>query len=146
MSPRLPRLVPALGGLALLALVASAGCAETPLLVAAHADQMVAGQVEVVTREIDGSVLKLTVQNLSSENMTLDRDALVLETPGGSEHRLAGGVQGSYVVLPHGVHDLNAKFDLGDVARGQVVSLHVDEAITIAGRHVGVPPLTFQAR
>jgi hypothetical protein len=142
-----PRRFPALCALPCLTLLAAA-CAATPILITAQADQKLAGQVEVVTRQIDGNILKFTVENLSTTaQMTVNRDAVFLvDASGHRVDRSVGGTQNLYSIPPGTVHDVNVKFALDDLARNEIVAVHFEEAVLIGGSPVAIPPLTFQVR
>jgi len=137
----------------------AAGCA-TPFLIPANAESRLNGQVDVVASNAppfpyDRSaplgpgldILNFKVENLSrTAQMKVDRDAIFLVGPAGRVNREPGGLQTVYDLAPGDVHDVNVRFSLDGFARGQMASVHFEEAITIGGQRVGIAPLTFQVR
>jgi hypothetical protein len=147
--------------LPLVALLAAAGCGASTFLIPANAEQRLDGQVDVVAwtgtqLPVAGAmfgtstdILNFKVENLSaSAQMTVDRDAIFLVGPSGNRVNRSAGISSNnvYSVAPGYVRDVNVRFPLDGFERGQMVSVHFEEAIVIGGQHIAIKPLTFQVR
>jgi hypothetical protein len=118
-----------------------------PIIEPAHSSERVDGQAIVVYVDRSGGLFKFTVENLSNEFMTVDRDAVLLEKDTGvATRRVPGGLESQYTISPGKLHDVNVVFPMDDVKPGQVIYVAFNDAITVGGRHVGLAPLPFVVR
>jgi hypothetical protein len=129
--------------LALVAPAASAACYRGPSAVESQTEAVYAGQARVVAHGVSGNIFRFSVENLSHDNMVVDRDAVRLGTNGGSRGRLPGGADSTYTIPPGGAHDVNVKFDLSGLSEGEEVSVQFGSAIHVAGLPVPVDPIGF---
>jgi len=116
-----------------------------PILLPARSSGSVEGKVDVSCHAVDGDVVHLTVHNYTSEYMTVDGNAFVLEK-GDIHRRSTAGAQSFFHVAPGGAHDADPQFSLDGLVQGDTVTVKVDDAIAIGGKHLGVPTLTFDVR
>jgi hypothetical protein len=97
--------------------------------------------VRVTLQEVTSDIFRLEVINYGAQPILVDRDRVVLETPGGARARLPGGVGSLYTIGPSGHHAVNVRFDLSGLRGGDRVGICFADAITSGGRAVGVPPI-----
>jgi hypothetical protein len=118
-----------------------------PILEPAHSEERVDGQAIVVFLDRSGGLFRFTVENLSGEFMSVDRDAVTLQTPEGAElRRLPGGAESSYSISPGKLHDVNLMFPVEEIQPGETVYVAFNDAVTVGGRRVGLAPFPFVAR
>ena len=95
---------------------------------------------------IDGEVLTFHVYNLSTLNMVILRDKIVLETAQGRRGREPGGLQSYYNLPPGAMHDVKVKFDLSDCRPGQAVKVLFESAVVADGAPIPLAPIPFVCR
>ena len=104
------------------------------------------GQARIELRKVAGDLLELAVFNDSDELLTVDRDAVALETKNGVQKRLPGGAGTLYTIEPGRFHYLNARFDFGGVAAGETVSVRFDKVVMQRGQPVAIAPMQLTRR
>lgn len=102
------------------------------------------GVARVLLREIDGDILKFSVLNVSGAPMVVLRDQIVLVTPLGVRARSSGGVSSTYNIAPATAHDVNVRFDLSDLAPGDVVQVRFETALLVGGRPITIEPIVLR--
>jgi hypothetical protein len=118
------------------------GCASlTPVRTSDEAAEV----ARVYMKGRDRNLFKLDVVNESNDVLVVDREAVTLEHGGKVEHRLPGGVSSTYVIAPHGHHDLFVKMPLGGIARGESVFLNLDNVVLRDGQPVELEPVELRA-
>ncbi len=119
------------------------GCTTEPTAEPVRSVAETPGAARVALREIDGDIFKLSVKNLSPAPLVIDRDAIVMETQGGTFPRSPGGTATTYVVPPGGSHAVNVRFDMTRVQSGEPFMLRFDGALYVGSMQVHVPALQF---
>jgi hypothetical protein len=143
----------------LLAMTLAAGCGASTLLIPANAEQRLDGQVDIVAwsgtqAPVAGAVLgtstdilNFKVENLSkSSQVKIDRDAIFLVGSTGRLGRVPGVGPSLYTLGPGELHDVNVRFPLDGLPRGEMVEVHFEDAVTVGGEKVALRPLTYRVR
>jgi hypothetical protein len=129
--------------LALGALLVAIAC-STPPLRAVRPVADAPSSARILLTEIDGDILKFSVLNLSGAPMVVLRDQIVLVTPLGVRTRERGGVSSTYDIAAGAAQDVNVRFDLDDLAAGDVVQVRFDGALLIQGAPVAIDPIVLR--
>ncbi len=111
-----------------------------------HSESRVDGEAIVVVLPGNSDILRFTVENLSNETMTIDRDAVLLDTSHGLRQRSSFAGKSTYTLAPGAMHDVNVRFSYDGLQPGERVAVLFDDAVTVGGRHVGLEPLPFVVR
>jgi hypothetical protein len=130
--------------LALSALTFAAGCRGAPSMRALQPIADAPGVARVLLREIDGDILKFSVLNVSGAPMVVLRDQIVLVTPLGVRARSSGGMSSTYNIAPGTAHDVNVRFDLSDLAPGDVVQVRFETALLVGGKPIAIEPIVLR--
>jgi hypothetical protein len=125
--------------------VAPAACASYPSISVVNGGQtFVENQARITLDSIDGDTFTFTVYNLSNDSLRIERNAFRLRTPDGIVERRSGGLTDSYLVGPHGAHDVKVRFPLEGVHAGDEVSATFSGALMIGGNEVTAPPMPLK--
>jgi len=128
----------------LLALFVAAACGGAPPLRATHPVANAPGMARVLLSEIDGDILKFSVLNLSERPMVVLRDQIVLMTPLGLRTRTSGGLKSTYNVAAGQAHDVHVRFDMDELAAGDVLQVRFEDALLIDGQPIAIEPVVLR--
>jgi hypothetical protein len=103
------------------------------------------GQARISLLKVDGELFMFEVINETPGTLIIDRDQVKLITPEGMRMRRPGGLAGSYMVPPGGLHRVNVKFNRDDIPAGCAVDVSFDGALTVNGYPLQVAPIRFCA-
>jgi hypothetical protein len=120
----------------------AAGCGGSALM-ATRPDVQTPGAARVVLREQEDDLFRFVVYNQSPYPMIVNRDAVRMATTNGLRNRIPGGIQSSYEIPPGGSHDVNVKFPMDGLQRGEQVWVHFQDAVSIGGQVVPIEPIIF---
>ena len=102
--------------------------------------------VRVSLNAVDDDLFQFTVVNYAGATLFVDRNAVRLQIGDDLRLRQPGGWKSQYALPPGGAHDLNVRFDLRGLRRGDTLAICFDEAFAVAGQPIPVPPMLFVAR
>lgn len=94
--------------------------------------------------EVDGDIFELSVLNLSPRPMVVLRNQIVLRTPLGTRSRESGGLSSTYNIPSGGAHDVHVRYDMSDLAAGDVIQLRFEDALLIDGQPVPIGPIVLR--
>lgn len=142
LSP-LPRRAILRAALVCTAVLAGAGCGGEKHLVAQRVEVITPGGARVSLKNARGPVIELEVFNYTPAPMVVYRDNIMLSSSQGLRPRLPGGVSNVYTVAPGGVHQVNVKYDLHGLRRGETVAVVFQNAFIVNSQSVPVEPIPF---
>ena len=124
-------------------LLVSAGCGGSLRLLAQRAEVMTPGAVRVVLKATNEDIIEFDVHNYTGSPMVIYRDAVYLSTSRGLRNRVPGGVSNVYTIPPGGVQQVNVRYKLDDLSRGDQLAVVFQNAVVIDGQPVPVEPIPF---